>query len=73
MTGRLPMGQKELLRVKILEMVRYGKMTLKAASVLLCVSYRQAIRLYAAYRKEGVQALYTGIMADSQTTELLKQ
>ncbi|MDR0684622.1 MAG: hypothetical protein LBF83_05800 [Spirochaetaceae bacterium] len=31
MTGRLPMGQKELLRGKLMAMVEEGKMTLKEA------------------------------------------
>jgi len=60
MAGRLPMGQKELLRGKILEMVKQGKMTLKAAVVTLRVSYRQGIRLYAAYLEEGDAGLVHG-------------
>ena len=53
MAGRLPMGQKELVRSKMLEMVKQGLMTLKAATATMKVSYRQGIRLYAAYLKEG--------------------
>ena len=53
-------GQKELLRGKILEMVKQGKMTLKAAAVTMQVSYRQAKRLNAAYRKEGDTGLVHG-------------
>jgi hypothetical protein len=45
MDGRLPMGQKELLRGKVLEMVKQGRITLKAAVAMLRVSYRQGIRL----------------------------
>jgi transposase len=60
MAGRLPMGQKELLRAKVLEMVKQGKMTLKAAAGMLRISYRQAIRLYAAYRTEGDAGLIHG-------------
>ena len=60
MARRLPMGQKELLRGKVLEMVKQGKMTLKAATATLGVSYRQGIRLYAAYRKEGDAGLIHG-------------
>ena len=60
MAGRLPMGQKELLRSKTLEMVRQGKMSLIAASTTLRISYRQAIRLYAKYRKEGDAGLIHG-------------
>jgi len=58
--GRLPMGEKERLRGKVLEMVRQGQMTLKAASVMLHVSYRQSKRLYAAYREKGDAGLIHG-------------
>ena len=54
------MGQKELIRSKVLEMVKQGKMTLKAAVKTLGVSYRQGIRLYAAYRLEGDAGLIHG-------------
>ena len=54
------MGQKELLRSKVLEMVVQGKLTLKAATVTLGVSYRQGIRLYAVYRREGDAGLIHG-------------
>jgi len=60
MAGRIPMGQKELLRSKMLEMVRQGKITLKAAAVTMRVCYRQGIRLYAAYREEGDAGLVHG-------------
>ena len=54
------MGEKERLRGKILEMVKQGQMTLKAASVMLGVSYRQSKRLYAAYREKGDRGLIHG-------------
>jgi len=60
MARRLPMGQKELLRSKVLEMVKLEKLTLKAAIKMLGVSYRQGIRLYAAYRQEGDEGLIHG-------------
>jgi len=60
MAGRLPMGQKDLLRSKVLEMVKQGKITLKAAAATMRVSYRQGIRLYAAYRNEGDAGLIHG-------------
>jgi len=60
MTGRLPMGEQERVRSKMLEMVRKGKLTLKEASVALRVSYRQAKRLYAKYRKKGDKGLIHG-------------
>jgi transposase len=54
------MGQKELLRSKVLEMVRQKQLTLKAASGRLRVCYRQVRRLYAAYRKKGDAGLIHG-------------
>jgi hypothetical protein len=58
--GRLPMGEKERLRGKILEMVKQGQMTLKAGSAMLRVSYRQSKRLYTAYKEEGDAGLVHG-------------
>jgi hypothetical protein len=49
MAGRLPMGQKELMRGKMMEMVSQKKSTLKEAALVLKVSYRQAKRIYADY------------------------
>jgi hypothetical protein len=60
MAGRLPMGQKELTRGKLLEMVKRGQLTLKSASFTMRVSYRQAKRLYRAYKKEGDKSLIHG-------------
>ena len=60
MSGRLAMGQKELLRSKMLEMVKQGKITLKAAALTLKISYRQGKRLYSVYRKEGDAGLIHG-------------
>jgi hypothetical protein len=54
------MGQKELLRVKVLEMVKQGKQTLKSASVTLRISYRQTKRLYSVYGREGDAGLIHG-------------
>ena len=53
MAGRLPMGEKERLRGKVLEMVLRSQITLKAAATMLQVSYRQSKRLYVAYRELG--------------------
>ena len=61
MAGKLPMGQKELLRGKLLEMVKQGKMTLKAAVGQLKISYRQGIRLYRSYRDRGDEGLLHGL------------
>jgi transposase len=60
MAGKILMGQKEPLRGKLLEMVKQGKMTLKAAAGQMQVSYRQGIRLYRAYREGGNAALIHG-------------
>jgi len=54
------MGQKELLRSKTLEMVKQRLITLKAATVTLGMSYRQGLRLYAAYLKAGEAGLIHG-------------
>jgi hypothetical protein len=68
MAGKLPMGQKELLRGKVLEQVKTGPLTLKEAAVRLKISYRQAKRLYRACRDKGDAALIHGIRAGGQTT-----
>jgi hypothetical protein len=60
MAGRLPMGEQERLRSKALEMVKQGKLTLKAASLTMRVSYRQSKRLYATYKREGDAGLIHG-------------
>jgi transposase len=54
------MGQKELLRGKIMEMARRGELTIKSAAKELKVSYRQGRRIYAAYREGGDAALIHG-------------
>ena len=54
------MGQKELLRGKVMELVRRGELSIKAASRELKISYRQGKRIYAAYKREGDQALIHG-------------
>jgi hypothetical protein len=61
MAGKLPMGQKELLRGKLTGMVKQGEMTLKTAAGQLKTSYWQGIRLYRAYR--------TGVMRDCSTVQ----
>jgi transposase len=54
------MGQKELLRGKIMEMVKRGELTIKTAAKELRVSYRQGRRIYAAYESGGDAALVQG-------------
>jgi len=53
MAGKLPMGQKDLLRSKVMGMVQEGAIELIEAAIRLKVSYRQAKRIYKRYRKEG--------------------
>jgi transposase len=60
MAGRLPMGQKELLRGKVMELVKRGKLTIRAAAKELKLSYRQGRRIYAAYVREGDRGLIHG-------------
>jgi transposase len=76
MARRLPMGQKELLRSKVLEMVKQKKITLKAAVQMLGVSYRQGIRLYAAYCDEGDEGLIHGNygrQSNNRTPEVVRK
>jgi len=58
--GKLAMGQKELLRAKIMEMVKQKQKTLAPASKILKVSYRQAKRIYKAYKEKGDKGLIHG-------------
>ena len=59
MANRLPKGN-ERLRGKIMEMVKRRQKTLKAASLELGISYRQAKRVYQNYLNGGDQALVHG-------------
>jgi transposase len=54
------MGQKELLRGKVMEPVKRGQMTIRAAAKELKASYRQGRWIYAAYVKEGDRGLIHG-------------
>lgn len=51
------MGQKELIRAKVLEQVVQKKLILQAATSKVKVSYRQAKRIYRRYVEEGDQGL----------------
>ncbi len=53
MAGKLAMGQKELIRAKVMEQVAQKELSLKEAAVKLKVSYRQAKRIYRRYLEEG--------------------
>jgi transposase len=76
MAGKLAMGQKELLRGKVLEQVKTGPLTLKEAALRLKISYRQAKRLYRAYRERGDIALIhgnTGRRSNNRTAEEVRE
>jgi hypothetical protein len=53
MAKKLLVGQKELLRGKIMEMAERGQMTLKEATGQLKARCRQAKRIRRTYREEG--------------------
>jgi hypothetical protein len=57
MAGRIPMGQRELLRGKLMEQVQQGQITLKEAALKLKICYRQASRIKAAYERGGDKEL----------------
>jgi transposase len=54
------MGNKELLRAKVMEMVREGRVSLQEAAVRLKRSYRQTKRIWARYRAQGDAGLLHG-------------
>ena len=54
------MGQKELHRWQLMEMVTVGKITLKEASEKIGVSYRQGKRIRKAIRDRGIKGLIHG-------------
>lgn len=57
---RTAMSQKEFTRGAVLTRVSAGSMTLREASLLLGVSYRQAKRVYRRYRSDGPDGLVHG-------------
>ena len=54
------MGQRELKRWHLMEMVKVGKITLREAGERIGVSYRQAKRIGRAIRERGINALVHG-------------
>jgi transposase len=70
------MGQKELLRGKVMELVKRGKLSIGAAAKELKVSYRQGRRIYASYVREGDRALIhgnTGKPSNRKTAEEIRE
>lgn len=60
MAGKLPMGTKELLRAKLMEMVKAGQIKLREAAARMKVSERQAKRIWARYQTHGDAGLLHG-------------
>jgi len=57
MKERVILSQREVQRMQVLEQVRRGALSLKTATTMLKVCYRQAKRLSARYRREGAAGL----------------
>src|SRR4030043_722750 len=57
---KILMGQRELKRWHLMEMVKVGKITLKEASERIGVSYRQAKRIGRGIRERGMKGLVHG-------------
>jgi transposase len=57
MSGELLMSKKERRRLRVLERVKVGIITLKEAAPLMGVSYRQAIRINDRYKQQGAAGL----------------
>lgn len=58
--GRRALSREELRRVEVMSRVRSGELTLRQASELLGLSYRQTRRIWAKYREGGAEALRHG-------------
>lgn len=61
MSGKLPMGQKQLLRSRVMGMVQERHITLVEAAAKLKISYRQAKRVYARFKERGEAGLMHGL------------
>jgi hypothetical protein len=62
--GKLPTGQKELLRGKVMEPVKRGELTIKAASKELKTSCRQG---------KAIKPLFTGKRSNRRVSEALRE
>jgi transposase len=58
--GRCELSSKELSRAEVMGRVQAGSLRLREAGELLELSYRQAKRIWARYRKGGAKALQHG-------------
>src|SRR4030066_1204531 len=59
-TEKILMGQRELKRWHLMELVKAGKITLREAGERIGVSYRQAKRIRRAIRERGIKGLVHG-------------
>ena len=57
MKDTIHLSQRELQRIQVLEQVVRKRITLKSASAMMKVCYRQAKRLVVRYHKNGPQGL----------------
>jgi transposase len=74
--GDLVMSKKERWRLRVLERLKAGVLTLKQAAGVMGVSYRQAIRIQARYRRQGAGGLThrsRGRRSNRRLQEELKQ
>ncbi len=60
MEGKVTLSQKEQNRLKVLNEMNRGNLTVDQTAILLNVSQRHVWRVLAAYRKEGAAALVHG-------------
>jgi len=65
MKGNITMSNKEVGRIQILEMLKTGLISIAQGGVSMGVSYRQARRIYARYKDEGV----TGVLHRNRDKE----
>src|SRR4030042_4153351 len=59
-TEKILMGQRELKRWHLMELVKAGKITLREAGEKIGVSYRQAKRIRRPIRDRGIKGLIHG-------------
>ena len=70
MAGRLPMGQKELIRAKVMEQVVQSHKKLAEAAVKLRISERQAKRILKKYRRHGDKGLLHGSLGKPSPNQI---
>lgn len=73
---RLAMSKRERTRLEVLSRVKRGELSLRKAAQVLRLSYRQAKRVYARYRREGDKGLVhrlRGQPSNRQVDETKKQ